>query len=209
MPHSNTLNIKATPSKKASRELSTIMSEYLPDQSRLGNVLDWITILVLILGLAYRLHTIRGTADAHEYMVSLHGEYDDHIETIIEKFERIGSNAQAVRFISLVAVFVGLMQFFRYLSYDARLGIVTSTIQHSSRDLLPVLFIFLVVLVSYGILGTEIYGDRMSDWSNLGNSLATLFLVMLGENGPYFESKITFYFVLLSIMLSSEKCQPH
>jgi hypothetical protein len=161
----------------------------LPDEHGYGKVLDAGILVILLLGMAFRIKYCLLSADMHNYLLSLNGEFDNNIEDIIVMFEAVAAHGTSIKVISIVAIFMGLLQFFRYISVDPRLNIVTATIYHSAKDLLPVFAIFIVVLVSYGVLGTEIYGDTIGDWSNLSKSLATLFIIVLGEFSPYFESE--------------------
>ena len=93
------------------------------------------------------------------------------------------------RTIALCVVLIGLVQFFRYLSFDRRFGIVTDTILSSALDLIPVLAIFAVVCIAYAVMGTAIYGQDLVEFSDLGSSLSSLFLMILGQFDGYYNSE--------------------
>jgi len=96
----------------------------------------------------------------------------------------------SVRVISLCIVMLGLVQFFRYLSFDRRFAIVTVTIKASFVDLIPVLAIFGVVCMSYAVMGTAIYGQDLVDFADVGSSLSSLFLMILGKFDGYHNSEL-------------------
>ena len=159
------------------------------DKSVYMNLLDWVTVVAIAIAIGYRLQIIMDSADIHNYMTSIGPDYDDHVESILEKFYAVENDMIVLNGVAIVLVFLGLAQFFRYMAFNPRLGIVTSTIAHAAGDLGPVLIIFIVVLTAYGVLGTAIYGHKLTAWSNLGNSIATLFIMILGEFSPYFDMK--------------------
>jgi uncharacterized paraquat-inducible protein A len=145
------------------------------------------------IGIVYRVQYVMKARDLHNYIKSLEGDttardsFDDNLEGIIGDFEELSNLSEATHIVTIIAVTIGIFQFFRYLSFDKKLGIVTETVFVVFFDLMPVLFIFLTIVVSYGVLGTEIYGAQLSEWSTLGKSIGSLLLMMLGEYGPYFE----------------------
>mmetsp|Transcript_21112 Transcript_21112/g.30520 ORF Transcript_21112/g.30520 Transcript_21112/m.30520 type:complete len:889 (-) Transcript_21112:159-2825(-) len=199
--------------------IEDIFDDILPDQAGMHDILDWVTIVVISVGIVYRVRYITSGAALHNTFLKLEGssDLDDHLESILEDFRHISSIGETLHLIAIAAMFAGMIQFFRYLSFDRKLGIVTATITGSASDLLPVLLIFVVIAVAYGVLGTEIYGSELSEWSNLGYSLASLFIMMLGEYGEYYrlrevspvETAIFFWsfvviisFILLNMVLA-------
>jgi len=109
-----------------------------------------------------------------------------------------------------------MLQFFRYLSFNKRFGIVTTTIAASTGDLLPVLVIFVSIVIAYAILASEIYGIQLSEYSTVQTSLAALFIMLLGNFDYYamqdvspVETAIFFWsfvvvilFILLNMVLA-------
>ncbi|CAE7460485.1 unnamed protein product, partial [Symbiodinium microadriaticum] len=144
-------------------ELGDALEEYLPDIAGWNDILDWCTILVLVLGMSYRIAYVKAAVDFHNLVLDVEKSrtYDDHLERFASEFRHLGNLTEAIHMIAIAIVFVGLMQFFRYFSFDKRLGIVTETMSAAFKDLLPVLLIFATVLFAYGVLGTEIYGTEL------------------------------------------------
>jgi len=170
-------------------ELMEFVDELLPDAAGMLDILDWVTIGIMSLAIYYRVDYIYKTADLHEFFIDLAEEmnYHESMTEIITRFTEIDENLSIMNTLVMFLVFFGIVQFFRYLSFDRRLGIVTATIKESLGSLLPVLLIFMVVMFAYSVLGTVMYGAHLNDWSNIGKSMSQLFLLILGEFGTYFD----------------------
>jgi hypothetical protein len=111
------------------------------------------------------------------------------MEVLVDDMEELDVIVANMRIISLFVVVIGLIQFFRYLSFDRRFGIVTDTIMTSFRDLIPVLIIFSVVCISYAVLGAAIYGQDLIAFQSIGASMSSLFLMILGQFDGYYDSE--------------------
>lgn len=84
--------------------------------------------------------------------------------------------------------------------------------------LVPVLFIFACVCVTYGVLGHELYGHEMFHFRDLPESMSTLALMILGDNLElYYDSKLAhsliahkemFLRVLCCVMFPVVLCSP-
>jgi hypothetical protein len=157
----------------------------------MGNVLDWLTVLIVMCLLVLRVRYFQTARQLHELFLEL-GEqhnYSDHMADIIARFGSLDDLMGSQRLLLMLVMFMGMTQFFRYLSFDSRLGIVADTVLHSARDLLPVLFIFVVVLMGYSVLGAAIFGHNVESWSTVGGSMLNLMIFIVGEYGTYMESK--------------------
>ena len=86
-------------------------------------------------------------------------------------------------------IVVALTQFFSYLTFDKRFGLVTATLVKAVHDIVPMLIILLSVLLTYSVLGCIIYGQSIEGFSTVGISLSTLLIIMLGEVEMYDESE--------------------
>jgi hypothetical protein len=185
--------------------IEDIIEDYTPDSDGMHDLLDWLTIAVITIGIIYRVDYVKSAAALHTYLMNLEdeGTYDDHLEQIVAQFADIESQDQAIHLIAIAVIAVGMLQFFRYLSFSQRFGIVTTTMAASANDLLPVLVIFVSIVIAYAILASEIYGIQMEEYSTVQSSLAALFIVLLG-NFDYYSSKFNHSLSLsLSLCLSS------
>jgi hypothetical protein len=173
-------------------EIKEIIEDYLlPDAKGLADILDWVTIITIIVAIVYRVIYVNLALEIHDLFLHLDdGENFNHfMEDIVDDFEELDHIVDNIRIISLFIVIIGLFQFFRYLSFDRRFAIVTDTIMSSTVDLIPVLAIFAVVCISYAVMGTAIYGQDLVEFMDIGSSLSSLFLMILGQFEGYYDSK--------------------
>ena len=74
---------------------------------------------------------------------------------------------------------VALARLFKGFSAQPRLGVVTSTIVEAMSDILHFLVVFLSVFFAYSLAGVILFGRDLKEFSNLGNSVVTLFRMVL------------------------------
>jgi hypothetical protein len=186
------MNTRSDEAAEDTDELKELIEDYLlPDSKGMGDILDWVTICTIVAGLVHRVLYVNLALEIHDLFLHLDdGENFNHfMENIVDDFEELDHIVSNIRIISLVIVIVGLFQFFRYLHFDRRFAIVTDTIMASSVDLIPVLAIFGVVCLSYAVMGTAIYGQDLLEFADIGSSLSSLFLMILGQFDGYYDSE--------------------
>lgn len=202
-------------------QLSRGLSFVDPDEgSLLYDLVDWTTIACFILAIILRVLYVNEAEALHIRITTglLDDTVDEKLNGIVRQFDYLESVSRRTNLLALFLGFIGFVQFFRYLSFDKRLGIVTKTMTDSFVDLLPVMLIYFFILIAYGILGTALYGHASPYFKTLGDSVTTLSLIVLGEvAGPYYEmyaiaafDTVLFYwsfvvligFVLLNMVLA-------
>ena len=172
-------------------EGNRVISVVNPDRgSIVYDLIDWATIACFLSSMVIRIIYIH-EADALDHAIKtglLNDSVDQKLDTIVNKFIYLEGLFRDSNYLALFLCFVGFTQFFRYLSFDKRLGIVTRTITASFIDLLPVMLILCFILIAYSILGVALYGHQSQYFTSFGESLTTLSLIVLGEvAGPYYE----------------------
>ena len=197
----------------------------IPDDKNWYNIVDWLTILIGVLAVYYRASYVLLCYDAVNYLDELDEDPDDpeaelnrhegSFGVTLDQFTDIEYVANIYFIISLVFVFLCVFQFFRYLEFDARFGIVARTLRQSFWVLMPVLLVFITILSTYAVIGTILYGTSLPEWSTFYNSLGSLFLLILGEfegyprmrhvssslTGVYFWSFVAFVILVLFNMV--------
>jgi hypothetical protein len=164
-------------------------------------LLDILAVIALSVALGARVGFVRHCRDVHNFILNHEGRWNAALESIIKDFMMLRTEVRTIKLTITVCVLLGVMQLFSHLSYSRRLGIITGTIGRSLHDLVPVIIIFITLLVAYAILGTNIYGDRLAEWSNIYTSMITLFIMILGEYGIYDDSKYTVTITNYSVFL--------
>lgn len=192
-----------------------------PDKGTLFyDLVDWTTIVCFIIAIVFRVLYVLEAVSLHSKIkTGLSGDtVEKSLDAIIDQFNHLENLYRRTNFLALFLCFVGFAQFFRYLSFDRRLGIVTKTMTDSFVDLLPVMLIYMFIMMAYGTLGVALYGHELQYFETLRDSLTTLSLIVLGEvAGPYYDmyavagvETIFFYwsfviligFVLLNMVLA-------
>lgn len=99
----------------------------------------------------------------------------------ISELADITAMQSRLAFLWLVLMYLMIVQMFRYFDFSEQLGIVTSTIQRSAKQLMPVLVVFIVIMVSYVTIAHTMFGERLRAFSTYGNSLETCLRMLLGD----------------------------
>lgn len=74
-----------------------------------------------------------------------------------------------------------MFRFFQAFKAQPRLAVVTNTITRSFKDLVHFLVVFVVVVFAYSVAAMFLFGHRLLQFSELGTSLNTCFLVVIGD----------------------------
>jgi hypothetical protein len=74
-----------------------------------------------------------------------------------------------------------MFRFFQAFKAQPRLAVVTNTITRSLTDLAHFIIVLIVVLLAYSVAGMFLFGHRLLNFSEMGTSLNTCFLVMIGD----------------------------
>jgi hypothetical protein len=156
------------------------------------DLLDLLTITAMTLSVIFRIQCIFKSLLIHDILVGLdieNGDYDSELENIVHLLLGLGSLELIYVNIIALTVSILLIQFFRYISFDERLAMISVTIYESLSLLIPVLLVFIVVLASYAMIGQAMYGKLLIEFSTLNHALNTLFLFVLGDTTAYYLSE--------------------
>lgn len=170
---------------------------FIPDEATVYDILDWLTILIGVIMVVYRYKYVAECYNACNALqdlerilpsspdVSVQDRREQNFASTVSQFSVIKDYEISLYIISMAMLLVCVTQFFRYLQFDARFGIVTRTLNQSLWVLLPVLVVFITVLSTYAVMGTALYGKSLAEWSTFYNSIGALFLLILGEFEGY------------------------
>ena len=160
----------------------------IPDNVGWGHLLDCSSITMLAVAIAYRLVYIERCRYFQTYMTQFPTDFEKHFNKIIQLELDIAGAEYAMRLCALFVLALSLMQFFRYVSFDKRLGLVTATLYNSLHDLAPIMFVFCTVFTAYAVIGCQMYGQQLPEFETFTDSLTTLLLMVLGEYGAFVSS---------------------
>ncbi|XP_077999256.1 polycystin-2-like protein 1 isoform X2 [Glandiceps talaboti] len=115
-----------------------------------------------------------------------------------------------------VLVFFAWIKVFKYISFNKTMTQLSSTLSRCGKDLMGFSIMFLIVFFAYAQLGYLIFGTQIHDFKSFGDSIFTLFRIILGDfdfheleqanriMGPIFFCTYVFFvfFVLLNMFLA-------
>lgn len=74
-----------------------------------------------------------------------------------------------------------LLRLFKSFAAQPRLGVVTDTILHASRDMFPLLIVFGCVFLTASCIGVVIFGKEVVNFSELSLALTSCWRLVLGD----------------------------
>ena len=109
--------------------------------------------------------------------------------TIAQQTEllNLGKVQRAYNYLNLCCMTVMIFSIMGALQFHKRLAIVTSTLMHSSLDLIHVGVVGAIIVVIYAFAGYTLVGRQSPNFSSFNNALLTLLLIGFGEFGTYEE----------------------
>ena len=161
----------------------------IPDNATWGNLLDYSSIVVLSVAVVYRILYIERCRSFQNYVTQFETDFERHFDKIIEHEIDISNIEYSLRIVALSLLAIALLQFFRYISFDRRLGLVSATLYNSLHDLGPIMLVFITVFSAYAVIGSQMYGQQLVEFETFTDSLTTLLLMVLGEYGVLDGSK--------------------
>eukprot|EP01065_Artemidia_motanka_P019130 TRINITY_DN2263_c0_g1_i4.p1 TRINITY_DN2263_c0_g1~~TRINITY_DN2263_c0_g1_i4.p1 ORF type:complete len:1215 (+),score=361.20 TRINITY_DN2263_c0_g1_i4:41-3646(+) len=126
----------------------------------LWDLYDLIFMIVLIYQTYYRM---RVWSEGPALQNDIDPEMNE-VDVFVKLFEYGYHFERANTFVGLGVIFAWL-RLFKYLQYNAKLGVLSQTLDYAKNDLLSMLIIFGVVLVGYGVGGSALYGVDFKQFS--------------------------------------------
>ena len=67
------------------------------------------------------------------------------------------------------------------LDFHPDIAIITATLERSAKDLLSFLFVFVLVVLLYSLMGLLLYSTEGESFRNIGAAVTTMLFVSTGE----------------------------
>jgi hypothetical protein len=148
--------------------------------------LDIATVVVLIMFLVTRVRFVKACIFIANQLTS--GKPTEFREMEMA-YNDINNTSADVTSVAYAFIVVSICQFFRYMSFDPRMGIVIDTIHDSIEYLGPILMVFVGVLVAFAALGSQMFGSRHFGWSTFGRSILSLMMMILGDHDQFYAGE--------------------
>ena len=90
------------------------------------------------------------------------------------------ANAQVIQALSVLQCFLVLFKFF---GRHRQTGILVATLTQAASGIATFFGVGMIVYFAFGFAGTTLFGEMNKDWCSMGNSLNTLFMMIMGDYG--------------------------
>uniref|UniRef100_A0A7S1HS30 Polycystin cation channel PKD1/PKD2 domain-containing protein n=1 Tax=Eutreptiella gymnastica TaxID=73025 RepID=A0A7S1HS30_9EUGL len=137
------------------------------------NFLEMINLLVFIFVYVLRIWWIVLSRDQTiKYPAALH--YPGELEMILYLYSMQG-------YFNSVNVVISFLKLLKFVRLNDNLNILTKSIEASQSNIIGVLILFFLVVISYSITGTSLYGNSLNEFRDLDTSVSTLMRMLLGD----------------------------
>jgi len=90
-----------------------------------------------------------------------------------EDMETISDDITSWSYFAAVSVVIGILSFFRYITFNPRMSILWLTVQRAGGDLFTFLIFFAIVFLAFVVFAIFVYGSQMFDYSEWGLALVS------------------------------------
>lgn len=106
--------------------------------------------------------------------------------------------------VTSLLVVMCLLSVMKYLRHSRRYGIMIMTLESAANDLAQFYFTFTLVMVTFAVMGMQMFGHILVEFSSFGLAYQTLMTMTTGEYGYAHVSKYSggylFYFLYLGLV---------
>jgi hypothetical protein len=102
------------------------------------------------------------------------GVFDTELEAISILYD-------AQTFSATVSTLLIFLRLLKFSMLSSRLGVINRTLDSASQHLVNLLVIFLMVVLSYAVMATALFGSGMRDFYSYDNAIASLLRMLIGD----------------------------
>jgi len=116
--------------------------------------------------------------------VSLVMDTSRNIDLDTVEFVDLEAPAETFRIYNLLfnlVILITLFSMLQYTALDDRMALLTRSVFESMGDLVPFMLIFLMFVVTFGLVGHLLYGPVLVEWSTIGFSMITSIDLIMGN----------------------------
>jgi len=195
----------------------TRMKQYIKD---IWNIIDWVSIIATMTALAIFVDIVKQTDQLCvdlQALPRLGGDrlpypavvdllvaegtdaesYDEVLDEVYNKFDYIAAQWYLLRTFAGFFAFSIMLRFFKSFRANARLSVVTATLQNASIDGVHFLLVFLTIFMCFVITAHILFGHSHPSFDSLWDSLHTCFLVLMGDFDLWSMTEINYGFAVL------------
>jgi hypothetical protein len=137
------------------------------------NCLDIIMILIAIVSIIFSIYRTATVGDTLQELLDNPDQYAN--------FESLGFWQMQYNYMVAVLLFFAWFKLFKYISFNKTMGQLSSTLSKCAKDIVGFCIMFFIVFFAYAQLGYLVFGSQLRDFSTFGDSVFTLFRIILGD----------------------------
>ena len=137
------------------------------------SLLDIANIISLAVFFGFRF-TWWSVSQDTDFKMTTEGVYDNDMEDISVLYD-------AQTFSATISTLIIFLRLLKFNMLSSRLGVINRTLDSAAQNLVNLLAIFLMVVLSYAVMATALFGSGMRDFYNYENAIASLLRMLIGD----------------------------
>ncbi|RLN89068.1 hypothetical protein BBJ28_00004884 [Nothophytophthora sp. Chile5] len=126
------------------------------------------------------------------------------LDTVIDVLKEIAYLTAALRVIGAVVIALMGLQILSRFRFHPQLNILTRTVASALRQFGAFFVVFIVIFLTFTIIGTMIFGDRAKEFSSLPNAMAACINMLFGEfdfdSIKHLQFSVAFYWIYMVVV---------
>ncbi|KUF89479.1 hypothetical protein AM588_10005045 [Phytophthora nicotianae] len=143
---------------------------------------------------------------ADPYALDVNGTEDDirSLNVVIDNLKRIADLTSALRVVGAVIIALIGLQILNRFRFHPQLNILTRTVTSALKQFAAFFIVFIVIFLTFTIIGSMIFGDRANEFSSLDNSMASCINMLFGvfdfESIKDLQFSVAFYWIYMVVV---------
>ncbi|KAI9994873.1 hypothetical protein PInf_011711 [Phytophthora infestans] len=143
---------------------------------------------------------------ADPYALDVNGTEDDirSLNVVIANLKQIADLTSALRVVGAVIIALIGLQILNRFRFHPQLNILTRTVASALKQFASFFIVFIVIFLTFTIIGSMIFGDRANEFSSLDNSMASCINMLFGvfdfESIKDLQFSVAFYWIYMIVV---------
>ncbi|KAL4151437.1 hypothetical protein PRNP1_008382 [Phytophthora ramorum] len=163
----------------------------------------WVSIVVLLDDADFQ-NSLWLLADPTN--IDVEGTADDinSLNLVIDNLKNIASLTAALRVVGAVIIALIGLQILNRFRFHPQLNILTRTVANALKQFGAFFVVFIIIFLTFTIIGCMIFGDRAKEFSSLDNSMASCINMLFGvfdfETIKELQFSVAFYWIYMIVV---------
>ncbi|KAF1793216.1 Polycystin cation channel, PKD1/PKD2 [Phytophthora cactorum] len=126
------------------------------------------------------------------------------LNVVIDNLKRIADLTSALRVVGAVIIALIGLQILNRFRFHPQLNILTRTVASALKQFAAFFIVFIVIFLTFMIIGSMIFGDRAKEFASLDNSMASCINMLFGvfdfESIKDLQFSVAFYWIYMVVV---------